>query len=67
MTARTAADLIHGRAASRNYRDIAERLDAEGRRRQAIGAQLTARIYLWWAAIARRAAVAEEVDEEPRS
>lgn len=61
---RTAADLMFARTLAHQYRMMAAGIDDEVREvRESM--PLTKRILRQYAAIARRAAIAEEVDPEP--
>ncbi|MDP2622281.1 MAG: hypothetical protein Q8Q29_00585 [Actinomycetota bacterium] len=62
---RTAADLLTARALAGHYRDMARDIDRESREPDLRAMPLTQRILRQYAAIARRAAIAEEVDLEP--
>lgn len=63
---RTAAELILARTAANDYRMAAAEIDKEARKRSLARMPLTQRILQRWAVIARRAAIAEEIDPEPR-
>ena len=61
---RTAADLILARTAANDYRRAAAEIDSEARKRSLAGMPLTQRILRRYAIIARRAAIAEELDPD---
>jgi hypothetical protein len=65
MTARTAAELLTARALAGQYRDMAADIEREVREPKLRAMPLTQRILRQYAAIARRAALAEELDPEP--
>ena len=62
---RTAAELLMARTAANNYRMAAAEIDKEARKRSLAGMPLTQRILRQYAIIARRAAIAEELDPDP--
>jgi len=62
---RTAAELLTARALAGHYRAMARDIDQESREPELRAMPLTQRILRQYAAIARRAAIAEEVDPEP--
>ncbi len=62
---RTAADVLNGRLLAERYRDIGRSILRDAFLSQVAGKALTARVYRQRAAIARRAALAEELDPQP--
>lgn len=62
MTVRSAADYLLARQVARGYRDMAAAIDVEGRNRNLRNMPLTQRKIRHYAIIARRAALAEELD-----
>jgi len=64
--ARNAADLLTARALAAQYRSMARSIDAETATANLRKMPLTRRILGQYAAIARKAAIGEEMDPEPR-
>lgn len=61
---RTAAELIRARSVAQQYREMAHGIDKEAREPQFAGMPLTRGILAHYAHIARRAALAEELDPD---
>jgi hypothetical protein len=62
---RTAAELIRARSVAQQYRQMAHGIDREAREPQFAAMPLTRRVLGQYAVIARRAAIAEELDLDP--
>jgi hypothetical protein len=64
--ARSASDLLTARALAAQYRDMARSIDQEKADPKFRSMPLTRRILGQYAAIARKAAIGEEMDPEPK-